>query len=65
MVFLLALEFEGRIFVTDIIIALIKAVYAVKPLNKGRIGDSPVVPSRETVLFQRFSIKILMQDNNG
>ena len=26
--------------------------------NKGRIGDSPVVPSREVVLFQRFSLKI-------
>ena len=28
---------------------------AVKPLNKGHIGDGPVVPCREVVLFQRVS----------
>ena len=29
---------------------------AVKPLKKGRIGDGPFVPSREVVLFRRFSL---------
>ena len=30
--------------------------YTVKPPKKGRIGDGPFVPSREVVLFWRFSI---------
>ena len=33
------------------------SLHTVKPPNKGRIGDSPAVPSREVVLFQRFSLK--------
>ena len=37
-------------------------IITVKPPNKGRIGDSSVVPSREVVLFQRFSLKILKYD---
>ena len=39
----------------------------VKPPNNGRIAGSPVVPSREVILFSSFSlkpIKILKQDNN-
>ena len=33
-----------------------RVLYTVKPPKKGRIGDGPFVPSREVVLFQRFSL---------
>ena len=31
-------------------------VYTVKPSKKGQYGDGPFVPSREVVLFRRFSL---------